>query len=265
MSPAAARHPAARPSNLFSEDGVRIACVRSAGQTPGVVFLGGFMSDMAGTKATALEAWAHHRQRAFVRFDYRGHGLSEGAFEDGTIGTWRMDSLAVLDQTTEGPQILVGSSMGAWIALLVACARPERVAGVLGIAAAPDFTRRMVEIEFSSTQQAVLKRTGRVTVPSAYSEDGYVITRGLLDEAEQHLLLEGPIPVRCPVRLLHGMSDETVPYEISLQIAELLETRDVEVTLVRNGDHRLSAPHDLDRLTRTLDEMAAASESQYGS
>jgi pimeloyl-ACP methyl ester carboxylesterase len=145
--------------------------------------------------------------------------------------------------------------MGGWIALLVARARPERVAGLLGIAAAPDFTRRMWREEFGDTERAAVERDGRVTVPSEYSEDGYVITRDLLEEAEQHMLLDGPIPVLCPVRLLHGMRDDAVPWETSLRIAEQLEADDVETILVRGGDHRLSEPADLDRLVRTLEEL----------
>ncbi len=261
MTAAATGTPADGSRHLLSTGGLRIAYARSAGRPPGIVFLGGFRSDMTGTKATALEAWARRRRRAYVRFDYRGHGLSEGVFEDGTIGSWRDDALAVLDQATEGPQVLVGSSMGAWIALLVACARPERVAGMLGVAAAPDFTRRLLQTEFGADRRAALERTGQVVVPSAYSETGYVITKNLLEEAEQHTLLDGPIPVRSPVRLLHGMRDEAVPHETSLQLAELLEADDVQITLVPDGDHRLSGPSDLDRLTRTLDELVAASDS----
>ena len=245
-------------AHLSSTDGARVAYVRTAGSGPGVVFLGGFMSDMTGTKATALETWAGSRNRAFVRFDYRGHGASSGAFEDGTIGTWLADALAVLDGVTEGPQILVGSSMGGWIALLVARARPERVAGLLGIAAAPDFTRRMWREEFGDTERAAVERDGRVTVPSEYSEEGYVITRDLLEEAERHVLLDGPIPIRCPVRLLHGMRDEAVPWATSLRIAEQLEADDVETILVRSGDHRLSEPADLERMTQTLERLIAA-------
>ncbi len=254
----------AAPAYLSSTDGARVAYVRTTGSGPGVVFLGGFMSDMTGTKATALEAWARDRDRAFVRFDYRGHGAATGAFEDGTIGTWLADALAVLDGATEGPQILVGSSMGGWIALLVARARPERIAGLLGIASAPDFTRRMWREEFGEAERTAVERDGRVTVASEYSEDGYVITRDLLEEAEQHMLLDGPIPVRCPVRLLHGMRDEAVPWETSLLIAEQLEADDVETILVRGGDHRLSEPADLDRLTRTLEELLATTGSQHG-
>ena len=249
---------------LASAGDVRIAYARTAGSGPGVVFLGGFMSDMTGTKATALEAWACDRKRAFVRFDYRGHGASDGAFEDGTIGAWLADALAVLDGATEGPQVLVGSSMGGWIALLAARARPARVAGLLGIAPAPDFTRRMWQDEFGESEREAIQRDGRVTVPSEYSEDGYVITRNLLEEAEQHMLLDTPIPIRCPVRLLHGMRDEAVPWETSLRIAERLETDDVEATLVGSGDHRLSEPADLERMLRTLEDLTRAASVQDG-
>ena len=258
MSPPASPALTTSLAYLASTGDVRIAYARTAGSGPGVVFLGGFMSDMTGTKATALEAWARERNRAFVRFDYRGHGASEGSFEDGTIGTWLGDALAVLDGATEGPQVLVGSSMGGWIALLAARARPARVAGLLGIAAAPDFTRRMWQDEFAETEREAIQRDGRVTVPSGYSDEGYVITRDLLEEAEQHMLLDAPIPIRCPVRLLHGMRDEAVPWETSLRIAEQLETDDVEATLVGSGDHRLSEPDDIDRLLRTLEDLVLA-------
>ena len=245
------------PASVRAPDGVRIAYVRSSGASPGVVFLGGFMSDMTGTKATALEAWARDRGNAFVRFDYRGHGASGGAFEAGTVGSWLADALAVIDGVAEGPQVLVGSSMGGWIALLAALARPDRVAGLLGIAAAPDFTRRMWQNEFRDAQRAAVERDGRVTIPSEYDESGYVITRDLLQEAERHVLLDRPIALKCPVRLLHGMQDAAVPWETSLRIAERLEAEDVEVTLVRRGDHRLSEPVDLDRMTQTLDQLLA--------
>ena len=264
MSPSASPAVTTSLAYLASTGDVRIAYVRTAGSGPGVVFLGGFMSDMTGTKATALEAWARDGNRAFVRFDYRGHGASEGVFEDGTIGTWLADALAVLDGATEGPQILVGSSMGGWIALLAARARPTRIAGLLGIAAAPDFTRRMWQDDFGESEREAIRRAGRVTVPSEYSEEGYVITRELLEEAEQHMLLDAPIPIRCPVRLLHGMRDEAVPWETSLRIAEQVETDDVEAILVGSGDHRLSEPADIERMLRTLKDLVEAASVQDG-
>ena len=264
MSPSAFPAVTTSLAYIASTGDVRIAYARTAGSGPGVVFLGGFMSDMTGTKATALETWARDGNRAFVRFDYRGHGASKGSFEDGTIGAWLGDALAVLDGATEGPQVLVGSSMGGWIALLAARARPARVAGLLGIAPAPDFTRRMWQEDFGDAEREAIQRDGRVTVPSEYSEDGYVITRNLLEEAEQHMLLDAPIPIRCPVRLLHGMRDEAVPWETSLRIAERLETDDVEATLVASGDHRLSEPTDLERMLRTLEDLTNAASVQDG-
>lgn len=240
------------PSFLERPDGERVAYVRLRGRAPGVVFLGGFMSDMTGTKAVFLEDLCRREGRAFVRFDYLGHGASSGRFEDGTIGRWAEDAVAVLDSLAEGPQVLVGSSMGGWIALLAALARPDRVAALVGIAAAPDFTRRMWAEEFGDAERAAVEREGRVVVPSAYSEEGYVITRGLVSEAERHMLLDGPVAVACPVRLLHGQRDEAVPWGTSLRLAAALEGGDVEVVLAKDGDHRLSGPRDLARLQAAL-------------
>lgn len=224
---------------------------------PGVVFLGGFKSDMTGTKATRLEAFCRERGQQFTRFDYRGHGQSSGDFRDGTIGLWRSDALAVLDEVTEGPQILVGSSMGGWIMLLAALARPERVAGLVGIAPAPDFVVRMYE-EFSPEQKAALQRDGWIGRPSDYSDEPYVITRQLIEEGRDHLLLDRPIDLRLPVRLLHGLRDDDVPWDLSLRIAERLTSDDVRITYVKGGDHRLSAEPDLDLLCATVAEISAA-------
>ncbi len=243
------------PSFVARPDGARIAFERSLGQTPGVVFLGGFMSDMTGTKATALEEWCQEQDRAFVRFDYLGHGISSGRFEDGTIGRWTEDALAILDEATEGPQVLVGSSMGGWIALLAAVARPSRVAGIVGIAAAPDFTRHIWEEELDDDQRAAIERDGKVSIPSAYSEEGYVITQDLIGEADEHMLLDGTISLTCPVRLLHGLRDEAVSRETPLRLAEALESTEVEVMFVKDGDHRLSEPQDIERLQKTLESL----------
>ncbi|MEM7171137.1 MAG: alpha/beta hydrolase [Pseudomonadota bacterium] len=221
---------------------------------PGLVFLGGFMSDMSGTKAIALEAYAADRGCAFLRFDYLGHGLSSGAFEEGTIGRWKDDALAALDHLTDGPQVLVGSSMGGWISLLVARERPERVAGLVGIAAAPDFTQAMWR-GFNPGQRNQLMNEGRLEQPSDYSDEPYIITRDLIEDGRKNLLLDGPIPISCPVRLLQGQKDEAVPWETAQKISDALASDDVEVTIVKGGDHRLSEPHDLDRLNRTLDRL----------
>lgn len=219
------------------------------------MFLGGFMSDMTGTKATALEAFCKARGQAFLRFDYFGHGASTGAFRDGTIGRWRDDALAVIDRLTEGKQILVGSSMGGWIMLLAALARPERVAALVGIAPAPDFTEDLLWPSFTPEEQRRLLAEGAITVPSQYDPRGYTVTRRLIEEGRDHLLLARTVKIASPVRLLHGMKDEDVPWETSLRLAERLASEDVRVTLVKNGDHRLSTEADLALLQRTLEEF----------
>jgi pimeloyl-ACP methyl ester carboxylesterase len=232
-------------------DGIELAWRRRAGQGPGVVFLGGFNSDMTGAKAEALSAWCGEHGRAFLRFDYSGHGASGGRFVDGTIGRWAEDAACVLDALTAGPQVLVGSSMGGWIALLLAARlRPGRVAALIGIAPAPDFTTR-IEAGLSAEARAAMARDGVWLRPSAYGEP-YPIARALLEDGRRHLLLGGPIPVSVPVRLLHGQCDPDVPWQLSLEIAEKLAGEEVAVTLVKDGDHRLSRPQDLDLLCRTL-------------
>ena len=231
-------------------DGVELAWERSAGAQPTVVFLPGFRSDMTGEKATMLAAHCAERGQAMLRFDYSGHGSSGGRFEDGTIGVWKRDTLAVID-LTEGPLILVGSSMGGWIALLAALERRERVAGLIGIAAAPDFTETLMWEAMTFEQRATLMRDGVLHVPSQYGEPT-PITRALIEDGRRHLLLDSPIALDCPVRLLHGQRDADVPWELALRIAEDLTSDDVRVVLVKDGDHRLSRPQDLVLLRETL-------------
>ena len=243
------------PDTLHARDGVSIAYHRTRGKSPGVVFLGGFMSDMTGTKAVTVEAFCRSRGQAFLRFDYRGHGASSGRFEDGTIGLWADDALAAFDQLTEGPQILVGSSMGGWIALLTALARRERVAGLVGIAAAPDFTEDLLWPALSPDQRAALTRDGVLRLPSEYGDKPYSITLRLIEDGRRHLLLRSPIGLACPVRLLHGMRDPDVPWQRSLRLAEQLAAPDVRVALIKGGDHRLSREQDLKLLCRTLEEL----------
>ncbi|MFO1058339.1 MAG: alpha/beta fold hydrolase [Dongiaceae bacterium] len=233
----------------------RIAAPAGALPRPGVVFLGGFASDMGGTKATALAAHCRARGLALLRFDYRGHGASSGRFEEGTIGGWRNDALAALDRLTEGPQILVGSSMGGWIMLLLAAARPQRVAGLVGIAAAPDFTERLIRPALSPAQRAALAEAGRIELPSDYGPP-LAVTAGLMSEARRHLLLDRPLAFAGPVRLLHGMADKDVPWTLSRLVAERLAAADVVLTLVKDGDHRLSRPQDLARILAAVDELA---------
>jgi len=214
------------------------------------------MSDMSGTKATHLERYAADRGRAYLAFDYSGHGQSSGRFEEGTIGQWGQDALDLLDRLTEGPQILVGSSMGGWLMLLVARARPDRVAALVGIASAPDFTEDLIWDQLPPDQRRTLVEQGVLHQPSDYGEDPYVITRMLIEEGRQHLLLRAPIPLACPVRLLHGLEDTDVPWDRSLALADALKGDDVEVTLVKGGDHRLSEPANLALLDATLDRLA---------
>lgn len=254
---------APEPGILARPDGGAIAYHRTAAREsgrhwPGVVFLGGFMSDMTGGKAVALEAFAAARGQAFVRFDYRGHGRSSGRFDEGTIGDWTDDARLVLERLTEGPQILVGSSMGGWIMLLTALARPERIAGLVGIAAAPDFTETLMWQEFTPEMRATLERDGVLRQPSDYGEEPYTITRRLIEEGRTHLVMDKPIPLACPVRLIHGMDDTDVPWKLSLEIMERLESDDVAVTLVKGGGHRLSEPADLARLTATVAALSDA-------
>jgi pimeloyl-ACP methyl ester carboxylesterase len=232
-------------------DGVELAWARTDGRAPAVVFLPGFKSDMAGDKATMLAAFCAERGQAMLRFDYSGHGASGGGFEDGTITRWRDDALAMIDRLVTGPTILVGSSMGGWMALLAALARPERVAALVGIAAAPDFTEMLMWEAMTFEEHGTLMRNGVLLVPSQYGEP-YPVTRALIEDGRAHLLLDGPIALACPVRLLHGQRDPDVPWELSLRIAEQVSSDDVQVLLVKDGDHRLSRPEDLALLRRTL-------------
>ena len=232
-------------------DGTPLAYRRQAGAEAGVVFLGGFHSDMTGTKAEHLAAWCAARGRAFLRFDYAGHGSSGGRFEDGTIGRWADDAEAALTRLTQGPQVLVGSSMGGWIALLLALRHPARVAGLVGIAAAPDFTEALMWAQMPDDIRAEVMQRGLWHRPSEYGTP-YPITRALIEDGRRHLLLGGPIEIAAPVRLLQGQADPDVPWTHALRLAECLAGPDVQLTLVKGGDHRLSTPADLALLGRTL-------------
>ena len=241
----------ATTGRLDRGDGVELAWARQDGSGPTVVFLSGFRSDMTGDKATALADYCAAHGQALLRFDYSGHGASGGTFEDGTIGRWAADAVTVIDQQSDGPLILIGSSMGGWMALLTALARPQRVAALIGIAAAPDFTETLMWQAMTFEERARLMRDGSVEVPSEYGGP-YPITRALIEDGRTHLLLNDPIALDCPVRLLHGQQDLDVPWETSMRIAEQLTSQDVQVLLVKDGDHRLSRPQDLALLTRTL-------------
>jgi len=220
------------------------------------MFLGGFKSDMTGSKALALEQWCQSQGVGFIRFDYLGHGQSSGRFEDGTIGRWRNDALAVLDQLTQGPQILVGSSMGGWISLLLALARPQRIAGIVTIAAAADFTETLIWQRLPAEEQNRLRRDGIWHRPSEYSPDPYPISYRLIEEGRQHLLLNRDnIAINCPLRLLHGMQDADVPWQTSTAIAERINSEDVQVLLIKDGEHRLSRPQDLGLILAVVGEL----------
>jgi pimeloyl-ACP methyl ester carboxylesterase len=234
--------------------GRTLAFQRSAGRGPTLVWLCGFGSDMTGTKAAALHAHADKIGRAFLRFDYSGCGQSAGAFEDGTIGRWRDDALAMLDAQTEGPLVLVGSSMGGWIALLAARARSDRVKALVLIAPAPDFTERLMWPELDDDARRQIMEEGRWLRPSDYGAP-QPITRALIEDGRNHLLLGAPIPFDGPVRILHGQADPDVPWGLSLELAERLTSENVRVTFVKNGDHRLSTPSDLALLCATVDEV----------
>jgi len=225
----------------------------SAGSArPGLVFLPGFRSDMRGSKALFLHDWAAAQGRAFLRFDYTGHGESSGDFAEGCIGDWFRDACDVLRDLTTGPQVLVGSSMGGWIALLVMRAMPDRVAGLVGIAAAPDFTEESMWHRSTAAQRETLRRDGRIEGPSAYSDEPHLITRKLIEDGRRHLVLRTPLPAPCPVRLLHGMDDGDVPWETAARLAAHIEGDDVRTTLIRGADHRLSTRRDLALIAETI-------------
>ncbi len=221
---------------------------------PTIVFLPGYASDMAGAKADAIGTWAARRSQAYVRFDYSGCGRSEGEFAHGTLGKWTADADAAIDAVAPGPIVLVGSSMGGWIALLLALARPAQVLALVGVAPAPDFTRALVDT-LTSDERAHLARAGGFERPSPYSDTPTLYTRSFIDEASHHLLLDRPIAYHGPVRLIHGQRDPDVPWQLSLELAQRLASGDVQVALVKDGDHRLSRPCDLALLTATLEAL----------
>ncbi len=238
----------------------RIAFERSDGGAPEIMFLGGFRSDMTGTKAAFLADHCRVRGLAYTRFDYRGHGASSGAFEEGCIGDWADDAIEVLDRVVRKPAILVGSSMGGWIMLLVALARLARVRGLIGIAAAPDFTEDLIFAGFDRAQRRTLETDGIVDFPSPYGEPD-PITRRLIEDGRRHLMLRDRIGIERPAHLLQGQADLEVPWRTALTLAERLESPDVVVELVKDGDHRLSRDADLARLGNALDRMVETTDT----
>jgi pimeloyl-ACP methyl ester carboxylesterase len=238
--------------------GHRSAWRGSVGKGPTLVWLGGLHSDMDGTKAVALHQWAEQRGQGFLRFDYRGHGLSDVAFEDCTIDMWRDDALEVLDQLTEGPLVLVGSSMGGWMALLATKARQERVVGLCLIAPAPDFTEVLMWQTFPPEVRHEIETTGSWLRPSAYDDGGYRITKALIDSGRRNLVLDAPMSFDGPVRILQGQADPDVPWQGSVSLAAQLTSTDVHLTLIKDGDHRLSRPADIALLCNTVGRLLGA-------
>jgi len=247
----------AGPKFLDTPQGRRIAYHLSPGAGPGVVFLGGFKSDMEGTKALYLEEWSRARGRAFLRFDYSGHGQSSGNFEDGAIGDWAQDAMAAITALTDGPQVLVGSSMGGWIAALVLRQMPEKLAGLVGIAAAPDFTEDSMWAGFDAAQRAALKQDGIVYLPSDYDAP-YPISKRLIEEARRQLVLRSPLRADVPVRLLQGTEDADVSQQVALRLLAHLDGEDIALTLVKGADHRFSEPRYLARIADAVTEVLAA-------
>ena len=240
---------------LARADGERLAYAKRNGASPGVVWLGGFKSEMNGNKARSLDAWAGRLDRAFVRFDYFGHGQSSGDFRNGTITRWRDDALAIIDTCTQGPQILVGSSMGAWIALLCVLERATRIRGLLLIAPATDFTDALLWQRVPDDVRQKINEQGEWLAPSPYDTKPYPITRNLIEDGRKHLLLGShPLRLQMPVRILQGMRDPDVPWQHALRLVESIEG-DVRMTLVRDGDHRLSTPGDLKLIERVLEAL----------
>jgi pimeloyl-ACP methyl ester carboxylesterase len=267
------RHPGCTKTVLMNDNGLkfldigaeherrRIAIREQPGAGPGLFWLSGYKSDMKGTKAEALAAWAAEAGRACIRFDYSGHGESGGAFADGTIGRWLADALAVFEAHSRGPQILIGSSMGGWLALLMVHALRQRsqtaasIAGLVLIAPAVDFTEELMWKRFTPAIKQELEQNGVWQRPSEYSPEPYLVTRQLIEEGRKHLLLGGMIETGCPVRILQGVEDPDVPWRHAVELVSRLASDDVVLTLVKDGDHRLSRPEDIERMIRAVAEF----------
>lgn len=253
---------AAQAGRILTRDGhTAIAYDSFPGKQPTVVFLHGFRSDRKGGKAMAVDAFCRDRGQACLRLDVSGHGESGGAFEDGCIGDWATDVVDAIDHLTQGPLVLVGSSMGGWLMLLAALQRRQRVAGLLGLAAAPDFTEELIYQAFTGEQKQALLREGRVMIDESDGLPPCPVTRRLIEDGRNQLLLHSPINLTCPVRLIHGQRDTEVPWSTALRLAEQLNSEDVRVTLVKNAGHRLSEPADLDLMLSVLEDLLRTIEA----
>ena len=248
------------PLQLTCPDGETIAYYArpvhgAMAKKTGVVWLGGLKSDMTGTKAVALDAWAAENDRPFVRFDYFGHGQSSGDFVDGTISRWAQDAQFVLDQVAIESQILVGSSMGGWAAILTALARPDQVKGLVFVAPAPDFTEDLMWANFSAETKALIERGEVYEQPSLYDDNPYLISPQLIEDGRRNLVLRDDIPIQCPVRIIHGMQEVDVPWERSLQLINVLQSQDVTATFVKGADHRMSDEPNIARLVGLVSSL----------
>ena len=249
-------------SVLECENGARLAYHHVAGASPTVVFLSGFASNMQGTKALYLEQHCRRRGHAYLRFDYQGHGESSGRFVDGTIGEWAEDAHTVISACTEGPLVLVGSSMGGWIMLLTARRMRERVRALVGIASAPDFTVDLFEHGLGHSQREAMSSGVPIELPNSYGTEPHLLNPGFISEAQAHLQLNAPILLHCPVRLVHGMADPDVPWQVSERLSTVLASTDVELILLKSGAHRLSEPGELARIATVIDEFLTGSAAR---
>lgn len=249
------------PTKFFQRAGKpRLAYRQHTRDGPGILWLGGYASDMEGTKAAHLHHWAVSHDRSFLRFDYAGHGQSDGAFTDGCISDWADDARDMLDSLTTGPQILVGSSMGAWIALLLAKTRPERLAGLVLIAPAPDFTQDLMWPSWTKAQQETIMREGILQIPSQYDDTMFVYTKRLIEDGATNRVLTAPLSISCPTRIIQGMADDVVPWQHAMRLAEHLQSPALQVHMTKDGDHRMSTDGDLARLTDTLDRLGGGAQ-----
>ena len=239
---------------LSTKSGNKIAYKKTAGKGPTLIWCGGLKSDMEGGKATHLHDWAIEQNQNYIRFDYFGHGQSDGVFTDGTISQWADDVVYVLDELSQGPVILIGSSMGGWASLLAALKKPERVKALLLIAPAPDFTEKLMWANWSDEQRAAIENEGIVYMPSDYGEP-YEYSRALIEDGRKNQILDAPINFKGPVRILQGAKDDVVPWTYSQKIMEVITSQDVDYTLVKNGDHSLSSPADLKRLVKSAEHL----------
>ncbi len=240
---------------FMTKTGRELAYERLEGAGPGLVFLGGFKSDMQGSKALYLQDWAAQTGRAFLRFDYSGHGQSSGDFTDGCIGDWAGDAMEIVEALTGGPQVIVGSSMGGWIALLLARQMPQKVQGLVGVAAAPDFTEDSMWDGFDMDQRAALMRDGQIGLPSEYEDSPYIITRKLIEDGRQQLVLRAPLELPFPVRLMQGTADASVDISVPLRLLEHARGADIRLTLVKGADHRFSTPECLAMIVAAVEEL----------